>query len=92
MSCPGGRMAVTLGESGEAPAGSTEGVVDRSGASRQWTDDAAKRLVEEAGFDDVTVSVMPVFSKALLARGVKPATAAVEAAPQTAETAAASVL
>jgi ubiquinone/menaquinone biosynthesis C-methylase UbiE len=87
---PGGRMAVTLGESGEAPAGAAEGVVDKWG-QWQWTDDAAQRLVEEAGFDDVAVSVMPVFSKALLARGVKPATAAVEATPQAAATAAASV-
>lgn len=67
---PGGRMAVTLGESGEAPTGATEGVVDKWG-QWQWTDDAAQRLVEEAGFTEVTVSVMPVFSKALLARGVK---------------------
>ena len=67
---PGGRMAVTMGEAGEAPAGATEGVIDKWG-QWQWTDDAARRLVEEAGFDDVTVSVMPVFSKALLARGVK---------------------
>ena len=71
---PGGRLAVTLGEAGEAPAGATEGVVDKWG-QWQWTDDAAQRLVEEAGFGDVTVSVMPVFSKALLARGTKPADA-----------------
>ena len=87
---PGGRMAVTLGESGEAPAGSTEGVVDKWG-QWQWTDDAARRLVEGAGFTDVEISVMPVFSKALLARGVKSAAAAVEAIPEPAATAAESV-
>jgi ubiquinone/menaquinone biosynthesis C-methylase UbiE len=67
---PGGRIAVTLGESGEAPAGATEGVVDKWG-QWQWTDDAAQRLVEEAGFNDVTVSVMSVSSKALLACATK---------------------
>jgi ubiquinone/menaquinone biosynthesis C-methylase UbiE len=87
---PGGRVAVTMGEAAEAPAGATEGVVDTWG-QWQWTDAAAKRLLEGVGFDDVSVSVMPVFSKALLARGVKPATAAVEGTPQAASTVAASV-
>ncbi len=72
---PGGRMAVTLGEAGYAPKESTEAVVDGFG-QWQWTDEAAQLLVEEAGFEDVTVSVMKVFSKALLARGVKPASVA----------------
>ena len=80
---PGGRMAVTMGEAGEAPAGTTEGVVDKWG-QWQWTDDTARRLVEGAGFDDVTVSVMPVFSKALLARGVKSASSSIEEAVETA--------
>lgn len=70
---PGGRMAVTLGEAGEAPADATTGVVDEWG-QWQWTDDAAQRLVEEAGFSDVEVSVMDVFSHALLARATKPST------------------
>jgi ubiquinone/menaquinone biosynthesis C-methylase UbiE len=85
---PGGRMAVTLGEAGEAPADASEGVLDVWG-EWQWTDDAAQRLVEEAGFADVSVSVMPVFSKALLARGVRSAASAVEATPEAAATAAA---
>ena len=84
---PGGRLAITMGEAEEAPAGATEGVVDKWG-QWQWTDDAAQQLVEEAGFTDVTVSVLPVSSKALLARGTKPAGASVgkdaEAADQTA--------
>jgi SAM-dependent methyltransferase len=80
---PGGRMAVTMGEAGEAPAGGTESVVDTWG-QWQWTDDAAQRLVEEAGFTDVTVSVMRVFSKALLARGVKPAISEPKTSPDAA--------
>ena len=87
---PGGRLAVTLGESGEAPAGATEGVVDKWG-QWQWTDTAAQRLVEEAGFDDVSVSVMPVSTKALLARGVKSAPSATREATEASATAAASV-
>jgi hypothetical protein len=47
--------------------------------------------VEEAGFTDVTVSVMSVSTKALLARGVESAASAVEATPEAAATAAASV-
>ena len=80
---PGGRIAVTMGEAGYAPEGSTEAVVDGFG-QWQWTDDAAQGLVEEAGFTDVTVSVMSVFSKALLARGVKSATSVLEATPEAA--------
>jgi ubiquinone/menaquinone biosynthesis C-methylase UbiE len=78
---PGGRMAVTMGEAEEAPAGATEGIVDVWG-QWQWTDAAAQRLMEEAGFVDVAVSVLPVFSKALLVRATKPAASAVEDAPE----------
>jgi len=68
---PGGRMAVTMGEAEEAPADAREGIVDVWG-QWQWTDAAAQRLLEEAGFADPEVRVLPVFSKALLARGSKP--------------------
>ena len=78
---PGGRLAITMGEAGYAPKGSTEAVVDGFG-QWQWSDIAARRLVEEAGFDDVSITVMPVFSKALLARGVKSAATAVAATPE----------
>ncbi|MEA2026001.1 MAG: class I SAM-dependent methyltransferase [Chloroflexota bacterium] len=73
---PGGRLAITMGEAEEAPKGSTEAVMDAWG-QWQWSDAAAQELLEEAGFTDVAVSVMPVFSKALLAGGTKPATTAV---------------
>jgi ubiquinone/menaquinone biosynthesis C-methylase UbiE len=68
---PGGRLAITMGEAAYAPEDSTEAVVDGFG-QWQWSDAAAQELLEEAGFIDVAVSVMPVFSKALLARGTKP--------------------
>lgn len=78
---PGGRAAVTMGEAEEAPAGATEGIVDAWG-QWQWTDAAAQRLMGEAGFVDVAVSVLPVFSKAKLVRGTKPAPSAIEAAQE----------
>ena len=79
---PGGRMAVTMGEAEEAPARATEGIIDAWG-QWQWTDAAALWLLEEAGFVDAAVSVLPVFSNALLARGAKPAPSAVKATPAT---------
>ena len=66
----GGRLAITMGEAQYAPKGSTEAVVDGFG-QWQWSDAAAQRLLEDAGFVDVAVSVLPVFSKALLVRGMK---------------------
>ena len=66
-------MAITMGEAGYAPKESTEAVVDGFG-QWQWSDAAAQSTVEEAGFTNVEISVMPVFSKALLARATKPAT------------------
>lgn len=67
----GGRLAITMGEAGYAPEGSTEAVVDGFG-QWQWSDVSARRALDEAGFSDIETSVMPVFSKALLARGTKP--------------------
>ena len=75
---PGGRVAVTMGEAEQIPAGSTAAVVNAWG-EWQWSDVAAQQAMEEAGFVDVAVSVLPVFSKALLVRGTKPAAATVEA-------------
>ncbi|MEX1294719.1 MAG: class I SAM-dependent methyltransferase [Candidatus Limnocylindrales bacterium] len=81
---PGGRMAVTMGEAEEAPPDATEGIVDVWG-QWQWTDAAARQLVEEAGFADVEIRVLPVFSKALLARGTKPASGLADAPPENAD-------
>jgi ubiquinone/menaquinone biosynthesis C-methylase UbiE len=80
---PGGRLAITMGEAGYAPEGSTEAVVDGFG-QWQWSDAAAQSAMEEAGFTGVEISVLPVFSKALLARGAKPASPIVETPPKAA--------
>ena len=74
---PGGRLAITMGEAEEAPEESTEGVMDAWG-QWQWSDAAARSAMLEAGFTGVQISVLPVFSKALLARGTKPASPIVE--------------
>ncbi len=80
---PGGRLAITMGEAEDAPEGSTEAVVDGFG-QWQWNDAAARSAMEEAGFTGVEISVLPVFSKALLARGTKPASPIVETPPRAA--------
>lgn len=80
---PGGRLAVTMGEAGYAPEGSTDAVVDGFG-QWQWSDAAAQSAMEEAGFTGVEISVLPVFSKALLAQGTKPASPIVETPPKAA--------
>jgi ubiquinone/menaquinone biosynthesis C-methylase UbiE len=74
---PGGRVAITMGEAREAPADPVAAAVNAWG-EWQWSEIAAQRAVEDAGFDDVAVSVMPVFSKALLVRATKTAGPAVE--------------
>jgi ubiquinone/menaquinone biosynthesis C-methylase UbiE len=79
---PGGRVAVTMGEAEQAPAGSTAAVVNAWG-EWQWSAAAAQQAMEEVGFVDVAVSVLPVFSKAQLVRGTKPTASGVEAAPET---------
>ena len=83
---PGGRVAVTMGEAEQVPAGSSASVMNAWG-EWQWSDAAAQRAMEDAGFEDVTISVMPVFSKALLARGAKSAASAIEATDVAAATA-----
>jgi SAM-dependent methyltransferase len=82
---PGGRAVVAVSDATNLPVGSA----DRSGTRDAWgmwlwSDADARRMAEEAGFVDVTVSVLPVFSKPLLARGMKPAPSALEEAPETA--------
>ncbi len=56
-----------------------------------WSDADAARLVEEAGFTDVSISVLPVPSKSQLIRAVKPASTAVASAPERADPVKASV-
>jgi SAM-dependent methyltransferase len=76
---PDGRSVITMGEDGEAPVGSSEQSGTRDAWGQwQWSDAGAQRLMEAAGFVDVAVSVLPVFSKAKLVRGTKPRPSAVE--------------
>jgi SAM-dependent methyltransferase len=82
---PGGRAVITMGDDAKMLVGST----DRSGTRDawgmwHWGDADAQRLMEQAGFVDVAVSVLPVFSKSQLVRGTKPAPSGVEDTPETA--------
>jgi demethylmenaquinone methyltransferase/2-methoxy-6-polyprenyl-1,4-benzoquinol methylase len=56
---PGGRAVVTLSDSNQAPWGATyeSGTTDAWGQWR-WSDADAQRLMQAAGFTDVTVSVL----------------------------------
>lgn len=67
---PGGRVAVTMGEAAHEP--SAGGKERNVWGEWQWSDVAARQVAEAAGFADVAVSVMPVFSKAKLVQGTKP--------------------
>ena len=71
---PGGRVVITMGDNAKALAGQADksDTRDAWGVWR-WTDADAQRLVEEAGFSDVNVSVLPVLSKSQLVRAAKPA-------------------
>lgn len=48
-----------------------------------WSDADAARLVEEAGFTDVTVSVLPVRSRSQLVRATKPEPSGIGETPGT---------
>ena len=70
---PGGRAVFTLGEHVKPGWGAT----DESGARNawgvwNWSDADAQRLVEEAGFVDVALSVLPVAYKSRLVHATKP--------------------
>ena len=82
---PGGRAVVAVSDAAKTPVGSTprSGTLDAWGMW-YWSDADARRMAEEAGFVDVTVSLLPVFSKPLTVRGVKPAPSALEGAPASA--------
>ena len=80
---PGGRAVFTLGEHVKAGWGAT----DESGARNawgvwNWSDADAQRLVEEAGFVDVALSVLPVAYKSRLVHATKPAAPAAEDASE----------
>ena len=83
---PGGRAAITMGDNTKALVGRT----DKSGTRDAWgvwcwTDADAQRLVEEAGFTDVSVSVLPVLSKSQLIRAAKAASKVVANDPERAD-------
>lgn len=69
---PGGRAVITMGD--ESDRGSFDSGTRNAWGTWDWTDAHAQRLVEEAGFEDVSVSVLPVFSKSQLVRATKPTT------------------
>lgn len=80
---PSGRVVVTMGESKQAPWGATDvsGTADAWG-QWQWSDADAQRLMEEAGFADVAVSVLRGGFK--LVRGTKPVVSPAEYETRTA--------
>ena len=82
----GGRVAITMGDNSKALVGRTDqsGTRDAWGVWR-WTDADAQRLVEEAGFTDVRVSVLPVLSRSQLVRAAKPASTAAGHDPERAD-------
>ena len=82
---PGGRAAVNLCDVARTRwEGTTaSGTMDAYGMW-YWSGADARRMAEEAGLVDVTVSELPVFSKPLTVRGAKPAPSTLEEAPQTA--------
>jgi arsenite methyltransferase len=82
---PGGRVVVTVSDAATGPVASAprSGTQDTWGMW-YWTDADARRMAEEAGLVDVTVSELPVFSRPLTIRGVKPAPLALGQAPATA--------
>ena len=74
---PGGRAVFTMGEYVKPGWGAT----DESGARNawgvwNWSDPDAQRLVEDAGFVGVTLSVLPVAYESRLVHATKPVAAA----------------
>lgn len=79
---PGGRAVITMGDNARArwEGALVSGTQDAWGIW-QWSDTDAARMMERAGFADVAVSELPVFSKAKLVKAVKPAPSEADAAP-----------
>jgi len=82
---PGGRAVITVSDATTTPIGSAarSGTLDAWGMW-YWSEADARRMAEEAGLVDVTVSELPVFSKPLTVRGAKPTSSTLEEAPETA--------
>jgi SAM-dependent methyltransferase len=77
---PGGRAVFTMGEYVKPGWGAT----DESGARNawgvwNWSDADTQRLVEEAGFVDIALSVLPVAYESRLVHATKPVAAALPA-------------
>ena len=79
---PGGRAVFTMGDDSQARFGSAPSGTRNAFGILCWSDADAARLVEEAGFTDVTVSVLPVPSKSQLVRATKPASAGIDEATE----------
>lgn len=71
---PAGRAVFTMGEHVKSPVAGTHasGTRDAFGIW-SWSDADAARLVEQSGFVDVAVSVLPVAFRSRLVRAMKPA-------------------
>lgn len=80
---PGGRAVITMGDDSQARFGSAPSGTQSAWGIWCWSDADAQRLVEEAGFTDVTVSVLPVPSKSQLVRATKPASPDIDRATET---------
>lgn len=85
---PGGRAVFTMGEYVQPGWGGT----DESGARNawgvwNWSDADAQRLVEEAGFVDVALSVLPVAYESRLVHATKPVAADARGATESPEAA-----
>lgn len=64
---PGGRAIVTMGDDSSK----ADPALRDTWGSWSWSDADAQRLAEQAGFVDVAVSVLPVFSRAELVRAAR---------------------
>ena len=81
---PGRRAVITMGDDSGARVRSSLGSGRRNAwGTWDWSDVDAARLVEEAGFVDVAVTVLPVFSKPQLVRAAKPTSSGIDGATET---------
>ena len=62
---------MTLGEAEQKPPASTTAMRNAWG-EWQWSEAAAQAIMEDCGFTEGAISVMPVFSMARLAKATKP--------------------